>query len=221
VRSLRRLLVRRPAPGEAEEVTQTFEVVVAILLGVAALATAFAAYKASLDGGSAIQSYTDGIALTDRSSKANNQGTQELVRDQQIFLEFVKSTQTNDESLAAYIQTTLMSQNLRSGVEWWADQPDNDKYPTPFTPDNPKYNIAAYAEASKLDQQAKDSFAAGQRHDNRGDRYTLVTVILAAALFMLGIAAVARAWVVKLGFMLLGAAFLVGSLVQTARILWA
>jgi hypothetical protein len=202
------------------EAGQGFEVSIAILLGIAALATAFAAYRGSLDGGNAIQSYTEGIALTDRSSKAYNAGTQELMQDQQIFLEFVKSTQTDDEDLAAYIQTTLMSDNLRAGVEWWADQPDNDKYPTPFTPDNPKYKIASYTEANTLDRQAKASFEAGQTSDTRGDRYTLVTVVLAASLFMLGIASVTRAFVVKFGFMVIGTLFLVGSIVQTAGIYW-
>ena len=198
---------------------QGFEIVVASLLGIAALATAFAAYKASLDDGNSLQQYNQGVALTDKASQAYNEGTQELVQDQALFLEYVKAVQTDDEELAAYVQTSLMSDNLRAAVEWWADQP-GDEYQTPFVDENPKYMIESYGVADDLDKQAETAFNLGQRYDNRGDRYTLVTVILAAALFLLGIAAVARAWVIKYGFTFIGAVFLIGSMVQTGRILW-
>ncbi len=199
---------------------QRFEILVATMLGVAALATAFSAYQASLDDGDSIQQYNRAVALTDKASQAYNEGTQELLQDEQIFLEFVKATQTDDEALAEYVQTSLMSDNLKKGVAWWADQPDNDKYPTPFTEDNPDYNIEAYARAADLDQQAEEAFDKGGSADERGDRYTLVTVILAAALFLLGVAAVARAWIIKYGFVAIGGIFLIGSIVQIGRIYW-
>src|SRR3989338_7599760 len=160
------------------QASQGFEIVVASLLGIAALATAFAAYKASLDDGNSLQQYNQGVALTDKASQAYNEGTQELVGDQQLFLEYVKAVQTDDEELAAYVQTTLMSDNLRAGVEWWADQPDNGP-DTPFVDENPKYTIEAYGVADELDAEAQDAFRDGQQLGKRGDRYTLVTVILA------------------------------------------
>lgn len=200
------------------EAGQGFELAVATLLGIAAVATAFAAYKSSLDGGASATAYNEGIALNSLAAQSNLEGNQEFTQDQAIFLEFVKATQTDDEDLAAYIQTQLMSDNLRSGVEWWADT--GDEYPTPFTDDNPKYEIQGWVEGAKYDELALRRFDDGERLGTRGDRYTLVTVILAAALFMLGVAAVARAWAVKLGFCVVGAAFLVASLVQTGRILW-
>lgn len=224
-RILRRITQSLSARRAATEGADTrghsnlFEIVIAILLGLAALATAWAAYRASLDDGDSIKSYNQSVSMTDQASQAYNEGTQALVQDQQVFLEYVKAIQADDEELAAYVRETLMSDDLVKGLEWWEEQP-GDEHATPFVDENPSYTIAAYEEAAKLDEEAKRLFAKGKEFDDRGDRYTLVTVILAATLFLLGIASVTRVWVVKVGFMLIGTAFLIGSAVQLGRIYW-
>lgn len=213
-----RALQRVRTAFKDREAGPRFELAVAILLGVAALTTAFAAYKSSIDGGSSAAAYNEGIALNSLASQSNLEGNQEYTQDQAIFLEYIKAVQTDDEELAEYILTQLMSENLRAGVQWWSDQ--GDQYPTPFTEDNPDYKIQGWIEGAEYDELALQRFNDGERLSTRGDRYTLVTVILAAALFLLGVAAVVRVWAVKLGFVLVGAVFLLGSLIQTGRILW-
>ncbi len=196
-----------------------FDVLIATLLGVAAVATAWAAYQAALADGRSSEQYNRSVALTDQASQSYNEGNQALVQDQAVFLEYVKAIQADDADLAAYVHDTLMSDDLVAAVDWWTKQP-GDTYPTPFVEENPAYDIAAFADASRLDDQATTAFRKAKAENQKGDRYTLVTVILAAALFLLGVAGVTRVRVVELGFLALGAVFLLGSLVQLGRIRW-
>lgn len=188
-----------------------FDVVLAVLLGLAAVATAFAAYKAELRDGDSIKAFNEGIRATDKASQQTTEGNQQFAQDQAQFLEYAKAAQQDDTELVAYLRTSLMSEELVAGIEWW----ENDKGDanTPFVDENPKYAIAAYGEAERLDKQAGQRFEEAVDKDDEGDRYTLITVILATALFLYGIASVARVTTVKLGTAAAGAAIFLIALV--------
>ncbi len=69
-----------------------------------------------------------------------------------------------------------------------------------------------------LSKQSDELFTDAQDSHKTSNRYALVTVIAAAALFMLGVAGVARRYSLRIAFFALGTVFFAISVVQIARI---
>ena len=196
------------------------ELILAVLLGIAALGTAVAAYQSGKEGGATILNYNLAIRTTNESSQLVTEGNQVFVQDQAIFLDWATAAAADEDFIAEYIQSSLMRPELQAAVAWWADQP-GDKYDTPFHEDNPDYSIESYEEAAALDEKTNGYFRQAGEHDEKGGRFDLVTVLFAASLFILGIATVVRAWAVKLAVVGLGTIIFVGSLIQLGRIYWS
>lgn len=185
------------------------EIFLAIAIGIAAIGTAYAAYSASLLGDDMISNYQIGIRKVDEASQAYNEANTYFAQDQAVFLEFIKATQTGDTDLAKYIQTTLMSPELSTAVDAWAEGTEL----TPFVGDS-TYSLEQVDQGTALDSAADRRFAAAADADEESDRYELVTVIMAAVLFFLGMAAVIQRSIARRGFIVAGVALLAVSLVM-------
>lgn len=204
------------------------DIAIAILLGIAACATAWAAYQSSLFGGDELEAFnaatvktSEAALASDQASQAWTEGDQTYVQDQALFFEYVKAAQSENLDLALYLRESLMSPDLVAALEWW--ETTGDDVTTPFVDENPNYANAAWDNAAALDADAQallDEAAAANAEANEkgdtGDKYDFATVLLAASLFMLGIAGVFRELYVKAGIGLLGTIFLVVALVQVA-----
>lgn len=172
---------------------ERLQILLAILLGFTALLTAWAAYRGDLYGGDSLIRFNEAVQLTDQSGQAYNEFNQNLVEDTNTFLQFAISAQGDSaqaNATTAYIKT-LFRDEFVPAVEWWADR--TDKYDTPFVEQNPEYRSVALAQSEALDKQAKKKFNEGKNLDDTGDTYVFWTVILAASLFLFGIAGVTSA----------------------------
>jgi hypothetical protein len=186
-----------------------WEIAIASLLGLAAIATAFAAYQGSLKDGDSINDFNEGIRSVSDSNQAYIEGNQQFVQDQGLFLEYAKAANNDDPDLAEYMKT-LMSKELVAGIDWW--QNTKNDADTPFVDENPKYSIPAYATGEELTKKTNAQFKSAKQADKDGDRFTLITVILAAALFLYGIAAVSKNHTVRYATAGIGFAIFVLSL---------
>jgi hypothetical protein len=191
--------------------SRKLEVGIAALLGVVAILTAFATYKAVLEDGDTLASFNEGIKLNVEAAERDSAGLQEYSTDQSTYLEFVKSTQEGDEDTANYFRETLFSPELEEGFKFVEEGPKDAI--SPFQEDSP-YTRPEWDEADKLRKQTNAKFAAAKVHDEDGDKYVLATVILSIALFLLGIAGVNRQYRVQLGLTALGAVVSVAGLIQ-------
>jgi hypothetical protein len=191
------------------------ELGIAAVLGMTAVATAFSAYQAGKSERQTVAHYNEGIRDSSLSTGVLLEAEQTLANDQALFLQYVSAAQTNQD-LARYYLTTLMRPDLRAAVLWWADQ---DKYKTPFVDANPKYEQQeSFALGNQLSEQSNELFKDAQKTHKTSNRYDLVTVILAAALFMLGVAGVLRHLGLRLAFFTIGTLFFVGGTIQILRI---
>ena len=168
----------------AEPAKDRFQLVAAILLGLAATLTAFSAYQASLKDGEALQGYTTSTRSLNDANAYYSEATQVFALDQQLFVEYATAAQT-DKSLAAYLRT-LMRPGLEEAMQWWET---TEEAVTPFDPleGNP-YVIEQQGTAIELEQQAEAQFEAGSEADDIGDQFELATVLFAITLFFGGIA---------------------------------
>jgi hypothetical protein len=200
------------------------EIVIAVLLGLAAIVGATAAYFGHVAEGHAVKSYNQAVRASNDSAFFYNQGNARFVQYQAIFLEYAKDayqgTKTNDYTFPAYIQTTLMDDTLSKMVTWWTKGDNTKKYHSPFVDADPYYAIPEYTKAAALDKQTAENFAEGKKDENKSNRYTLVEVLIASALFLYGIASVTRRFSIKLGFLAVGFVLFTLSVVQLSRVRW-
>jgi hypothetical protein len=208
------------------------ELLIAILLGLAAIIGAVGAYWGHVSEGHSVTKYNSAVGLYTealRSSTDSNlfyaQGNTRLVQYQQLFLEFVKALEVKDRATARYIHDNLMDDRLKKMVDWWVNGKNTGK--TPFNADDPYYVIVEYPKAAELDKQTSEQFTKGREAFNdgltderRSNRYTIVEVLIASALFLYGIAGVTRRYSIKVGFLVVGFVAFVLACIQVARVRW-
>ncbi len=173
----------------AESTSDLFQILAAIVLGIAATLTALAAYNAALADGNALQGYTNSTRSLNDANAFYAQGNTTSAADQALFVEYAGANFAGETDRAEYL-TTLMRPELVAAVEWWEA---NDAAVTPFDEieGNP-YTIDDFAEASALEEQAQAEFDEGAKADDKGDVFELAAVFFALTLFFGGIATLFR-----------------------------
>ena len=171
------------------------ETVVAILLGITTLLSAWAAWIGSLHGG--IQS----INFT-KSNHMASQGTAEYNLDMQLYLaDYMAWNTAKDyyfELESAKVdgnqaKIDLINEKIRSfeeqnaseilveGVKWMEENHEDNPFKMPGMAE--KY----FASAQEKVDGAQELLEEGMRDNTKGDAYRLVTVIYSLTLFLLGI----------------------------------
>jgi hypothetical protein len=183
-----------PTPERSARFAGRLDLVIATLLGLAAVLIAVASYQATLKDGEMTDSYNQGIRATNDANGFFGEAFQTTARDQALFLDFAQAAQQENAELAEYLQSAIMDDNLRAAVEEW--QEDGNEAATPF--ETEAYELPAQAEAERLTEETERQFAQAREHNETSDRYTLVGVIVVTSLFFLGIAGVMPALRTKL-----------------------
>jgi hypothetical protein len=170
---------------------ERLQILLALLLGTAALATAWAAYQGDLYSGDSVITLNRSVQTSDKASLAFTAAQANFNEDVTLFTDFAVLANTDAKSGAAeYINDSLMRPELKKQVEWWSGT--DDDVTTPFVKENPFFTaVKDDPAANKLESEATAQFEQAIDLDNTGDRFTLYTVLFAAALFLYGIASVA------------------------------
>jgi hypothetical protein len=206
----------RPEPSEparqAPWWTRRLDILIAVALGLAAIASAFAAYQNEHKNHAATINFNQGITDFDDAGQLLSSANTILTRDQSLFLSYVTALHDGKKELAAYIRTHLMEPRLEAAVAWW-ESPANTRQrvpaDSPFVSGDPKYVIQEKVQAEQRIEQSQQHFAQAKREQEKAAHFQLIEIILAISLFMYGIAGVARAMPVKLTALGSGAAVFV------------
>lgn len=198
-------------PEDTSKTRGRFELIIALLLGLAAVLTAVASYQGALRSGDSLKAFNEGIRAVNDANGYYNEAAQVVSRDQALFLEYAKAAQSENADLTAYVKGALMDDNLRAAVEDWENTED-DEVLTPL--DSDKYEVPQQAEAERLTKKTDQKFNEARALDDEGDQYDLVGVIVASALFFLGIAGVVTSMRIKFFATILGSVTLVVSFVM-------
>lgn len=159
----------------------------AVVLSLAALASSWAVYQASLWDGEEAAQYSRTNALRIQASRAALEGDALASAELQIFGAWLEATARGDDELAAFYQARFPA-GLRTAFDaWMADDPMSNPTapPTPFA--TPDYRRPGLDAARRLDQQADASYAAGRRANRIADAFQQSSTVLAVALFFGGI----------------------------------
>lgn len=191
--------------------SERLQILLAILLGAAALATAWAAYRGDLYSGDSVIMLNRSTQTSDRASQAFNAAETVFVQDVNLFTQFAVAAQRPaDQGTAQYLKQTLMRPQLVRMVEWWAET--GDEIESPFVRQDPHFTPPTRNQQGlALRAQAAREFKQARELDDTGDSFVLYTVIFAASLFLYGIASVAASRTVMFAGMGVGGVlFVVG-----------
>lgn len=185
------------------------EIVIAVLLGITALTTAWASWIGSLHGGNMSTNYTKSNNLASDGNARWNEASQYLMQDMQIWnaisdyqVEILYAAETgNSDQMyeSAYkIQyicldnlTDEMAKKIDYDFEFDAEQiidwVQNDELATVSPFSDQEFIDAYFEDAQAVLAESESVLAEGQADNTKGDTFNLVTVIYSVVLFMLGI----------------------------------
>jgi len=190
------------------------EVMIAILLGMAAILTAWATFQSSQLAGSVAAEYSEGIRAADAASQKYNDATAIEIANEGIFLEYTKALHSGEPELAAYMHSSLMTPELAAVIDWWEEQPTSSGIATPFTSENPNWSNPEIAAAKQQDAVAEEHFFEADRIDALGVAFDILAIIIAIGLFLFGVASLVRQERIKVGLGIVGAVILVFSIIR-------
>ena len=180
--------------------SKLLELLVAILLGITAVLTAYASWQGSLYGGNQASKYTEGTAIISEANSLYNSADQYISQDMQTWdkisdlrVDIAFAESKNDAAEVERLQYKL-DKTMYEGVEGndefkaaieWADAQEN--YASPF--DKEGYIGTYMADANAKYDEGQAKIKEGSEANALGDKLGLVTVVYAVVLFLLGMAA--------------------------------
>lgn len=212
-----------PAASPADDAAGTerrerrLEILAAILLGLAATATAWSAYWSAIYGGNAIQGYADSNTLTSQAADIYGDATGQYNHDRTLFLQYAELRLTGQEEVADAFRASFFSENLQGTVDWYDASGDDVTDPFDTEAGSP-YGLEEWEQGNLLTEQADQAYQDAVAADDKGDRFDLSTVFLALALFFGGIATVFQRRLPQVATLTVGA---VGFTIGLAAVVWA
>lgn len=185
------------------------EIIIALFLGITALATAWASWIGSLHGGNMSTNYTKSNNLAADGNARWNEASQSLMQDMQVWnqisdyeVEILYANETDNADQAyesAYKIMYICADNLTEEmaekigydfnftaediIDWVLTSEQSTT--SPFG--DVDFVESYYTDAREILAQSEEILAEGQADNTKGDTYSLVTVIYSVILFMLGI----------------------------------
>jgi hypothetical protein len=176
------------------------ELIVVILLGITALLTAWASWIGSLHGGNQATAYATSNNLASEGNSEYNAGIQTFMSDMMLYnevnalmIDLAFAEEQGDDTEVERISWKLdelenksVSPELAEAIEWSVNQEnETGEYTSPF--DKEGFVESYFGAANELLEQSETELQKGQKANEDGDAFGLVTVIYSVVLFLLGI----------------------------------
>jgi hypothetical protein len=192
------------------------ELATTVLLAVAAVATAWAAYQSARWHGQQAEAQSASVAARVESTRAANVANRQGQIDVALFTQWVDAYARDETELAGFYRKRFRPEFKPAFAAWVATRPrtNPDAPLSPFA--LPQYKLEASAQAERLEAQAAAALATVGQYIQRADNYSLTVVLFAASLFFAGISTrlpSSTSRIVVLGF---GYTLFLGSLIWIA-----
>jgi hypothetical protein len=178
-----------------------------VLLALATLATAWAAYQSRQWTGEQSQGYSHATASRIEVNRFAALANRQVQIDVATFVQWVDAHQAHHDELARFYRARFRDEFEPAFAAWLAAKPfDRPGAPaTPFV--MPQYRLKATADAERLEATAATDSARAGKANERAVNYMLAVVLFASSLFFAGISSKlsaqrARAAVLGLGWLL-------------------
>jgi hypothetical protein len=208
----------------AEHRAYVLEILLGILLGLATVGAAYAAYQASRYDGNTLGAYTEALVKTNETNAAEMKAFQQLTLDMLSYNQF-KALRLNiaqvvgkENKVKAWaIADIYLDENLtgtfNKAVRWSVEKDEEEEIfisPAKYEPYVKELESAPLKSKNERDAALKKAQILG----NLGDQYTLLTVLFAIVLFFSGIAAVFKREPVKITLLVTASVLMVITLTR-------
>jgi hypothetical protein len=168
------------------------EIVAAVLLALAAVATAWSSYQATRWHGEQARATSRTNAIRIEAVRESTLGNAQTEVDVATFIQWVDAHAQGDAALETFYEDRFRPEFSPAFEAWIATDPFETAGapPTPFAMD--EYQVEATDEAEQLDRDAAASAATVTRNIQRASNYVLAVVLFAVALFFAGISSKLR-----------------------------
>jgi hypothetical protein len=200
-------------PGGA---TPRHELLVTVLLVVAAVATSWSSYEATRWHGEQALATSHTNAIRIDAARAASMASAETQVDVATFIAWAEADQRGDEDLADFFVERFRPEFATAFDAWTATDPLTSAAApeTPFA--MPEYRVDARAEADRLDTAAAVSAAEVERDIQRASNYVLSVVLYAVVLFFAGMSTKFTTRRARLTTIAIGYAVMLGTVVWVA-----
>jgi hypothetical protein len=190
------------------------ELVVTVLLVVAALGTSWSSYQATRWNGEQAKASSRTNAIRIEAARAQGLGQAQTQVDVATFIAWADASRSHDKALAAFYVDRFRDEFRPAFDAWLATHPIGNRNapPTPFA--MPGYHLASQQEAARLDAASEASAAEVRTDIQRSSNYVLTVVLYAVVLFFAGVST--RITSRRMRWILIGA----GCLVLCSAIAW-
>lgn len=163
------------------------EIIAVVILSLAALATAWSGYQASLWDGLQSSYYSQASAARTEASQQRTEANQFRLADLSVLENFIDATIDGDEPVADFYSQRIRDEFRPAFDAWLALDPleNPDAPPSPMVMD--EYQLSSDATADRLQAGATELFEDGETANDISDTYTLTTLLFAAVLFFAAI----------------------------------
>lgn len=174
--------------SEDDRLERLLEIISAILLGLATVATAWCGYQTSKWNGQQNQDYIDATTLRIEATDATSNANRALTIHVNLFLQYAQAVSGGNQRLADFLYNRFPPALKTAMDAWLATKPLEN----PDAPSSPfvmaEYVLAEQQKATELSNQSDEKLAHANAASAIGDQYTLLTVMFASVLFVAGIA---------------------------------
>jgi hypothetical protein len=172
---------------EATVTERRLEILSAVLLALATVATAWAAYQSRQWTGEQSQGYSHATASRIAVNRSAALANRQVQIDVATFIAWVDAHQEHRTDLARFYRTRFRDEFKPAFAAWLAARPFEDPSAprTPFA--TPEYRLQASAEAERLEARAAAASKVAAEANQRADNYMLAVVLFASSLFFAGI----------------------------------
>lgn len=194
-------------PSAPDKAMSRLELVAVIVLSITAVLTAWSGFEASKWGGEMSIAFSRASGSRIEAARQAGQATALRGFDLTIFATYVEAVGGDNDELADFIQERFTPHFKVAFDEWIALDPlvNPDAPPGPFALDS--YVVPGERESVAADALADQQFQKALENNQRGDNYTLLTVLFALVLFFTAVSgrldSRKLAWVVLSGAIVL------------------
>lgn len=180
------MMAEEPQPGiraEPDVRVSARELVVVVVLSVTAVLTAWSGFQSSKWGGEMSVAFSQASTARIEASRYAAEADAARNFDLDIFAAYVQAVAEDDEALRDFIETRFTDHFAVAFDAWMQLSPlENPDAPNgPFALE--EYQPPGQAQAEDADARADRLFTEALRNNQRGDNYTLLTVLFALVLF--------------------------------------
>jgi hypothetical protein len=184
---------------------QWMDLLSAVVMAAATVATAYSAYQSSLWNGEQNAHKSRATAALVRAGKLSNLAMQRTAVHVNLLVHWLSAVNRDDHRTADFLFARF-PEPLRNATEAWLAMKPFENPNAPASPfDLPQYTLQEKIEADRWEQTAQDESTAADNTGALSNRYLLFTIIYASVLFLAGISGKFKWPAIDLTVLVLGA----------------